>query len=228
MQNPIIFLAFLAFFGNAVFSMITQVCMSLIIQNEKSVPSLSLLLGNIAFQLATGLYYSFYWILPSVLASILLKYFEDKCNNYSEEFIQNCIQCIELYEKLSEALKNYLLLWFAAVQSWAVFYTFINLSTLAKKKSYESLDVILTAGSLCHVATVILCLITLTSCLDSAHQCLVTMKTRAQDRLLVSSVREERHQLKYIIMRIGGMGPISARGYFEIDKTTLTSMLSVR
>ena len=69
---------------------------------------------------------------------------------------------------------------------------------------------------------------TLTSCLDSAHQCLVNMKRQAQDSLLVSTVKEERQQLKYIIQRIEAMGPISARGYFEIDKTTLTSMLSVR
>ena len=49
-----------------------------------------------------------------------------------------------------------------------------------------------------------------------------------RSRLLVSTVKEERQQLKYIIQRIEAMGPISARGYFEIDKTTLTSMLSVR
>ena len=54
------------------------------------------------------------------------------------------------------------------------------------------------------------------------------MKRQAQDSLLLSAVREERQQLKYIIMRIEGLGPISARGYFDIDKTTLTSMLSVR
>ena len=208
--------------------MSTQVCMSFIIQNEKRIPSLSILLGNIAFQLASGFYYSCIWILPSVLAAILMKYFEDKCNNYYEEFIQNCKKCIELYENLSEALKNYLLLYFTAVQSWAIFYTFISLSTLVKKKSYEDLNVLWTAGSLCQVATVILCLITLTSCLDSAHQCLVNMKRQAQDSLLVSTVKEERQQLKYIIQRIEAMGPISARGYFEIDKTTLTSMLSVR
>ena len=53
-------------------------------------------------------------------------------------------------------------------------------------------------------------------------------KVKAQDSLLVSTVKEERQQLKYIIQRIEAMGPISARGYFEIDKTTLTSMLSVR
>ena len=208
--------------------MSTQVCLSLIIQNKESLPSLSLLLGNIAFQLAAGLYYCCIWILPNILAAILMKYFEDKCNNYYEEFIQNCKKCIELYEKLSDALKNYLLLYFAAAQSFAIFYTFISLSTLVKKKSYENLDVIWTAVSLCQGATVILCLITLTSCLDSAHQCLVTMKRQAQDSLLVSAVKEERQQLKYIIMRIAGLGPISARGYFDIDKTTLTSMLSVR
>ena len=209
--------------------MITQVCMGLIIiQYKENFPSISLLLGNIALWLAAGFYYSFIWILPSILAAILMKYFEEKCNNYYEEFIHNCKKCIDLYEKLSEGLKNYLFLNFTAVQSWAIFYTFVCLSTLVKKKSYETLDLILTAGSLCHVGTVILCLIALTSSLDSAHQCLQKLKRQAQDNLLASSVKTERQQLKYIIQRIEGMGPISARGYFEIDKTTLTSMLSVR
>ena len=169
------------FIGNAVFVTITQICMSLIItQNEESFPSISFLLGNISIQLASGFYYSSIWILPSILAAILMKYFEEKCNNYYEEFIQNCKKCIDLYEKLSEALKNYLFLYFTAVQSWAIFYTFVSLSTLVKKKSYETLDLILTAGSLCHVGTVILCLIALTSSLDSAHQCLQKLKRQAQ------------------------------------------------
>ena len=86
----------------------------------------------------------------------------------------------------------------------------------------------ITAGSLCHVGTVILCLIAMTSCLDSGHQCLHKMRRQAQDNLLVSTDKTERQHLKYIIQRIEGMGPISARGFFEIDKTTLTSMLSVR
>ena len=187
-----------------------------------------LLLAHIAFLLAGGFYYSFLWILPCVLTAMLMKFFEDKCNNYYEEFIQNCKRCIELYEKLSEALKNYLFLYFTAVQSWAIFYTFMSLSTLVKKNSYETLDLILTAGSLCHIGTVILCLIALTGSLDSANQCLQNLKRQAQDSLLASSVKTERQQLKYIIQRIGGIGPISARGYFEIDKSTLTSMLSVR
>ena len=177
------------FLGNAVFAMITQVCMGLnITQYEENFPSMSLLLGNMALQLSTGLYYSFIWILPSILAAILMKYFEEKCNNYYEEFIQNCKKCIDLYEKLSEALKNYLFLYFTAVQSWAIFYTFVSLSTLVKKKSYETLDLILTAGSLSHVGTVILCLIALTSSLDSAHQCLQKLKRQAQAGIVMGSL----------------------------------------
>ena len=169
--------------------MITQVCMGLIIiQYKDNFPSISLLFGNITLWLAAGFYYSFIWILPSILAAILMKYFEEKCNNYYEEFIHNCKKCIDLYEKLSEALKNYLFLNFTAIQSWAIFWTFVSLSTLVKKKSYETLDLILTAGSLCHVGTVILCLIALTSSLDSAHQCLQKLKRQAQARIIRGSL----------------------------------------
>merc|ERR1712179_592603 len=59
----------IGFIGNAVFAMITQVCMGLIIiQYKENFPSISLLLGNIALWLAAGFYYSFIWILPSILA----------------------------------------------------------------------------------------------------------------------------------------------------------------
>ena len=208
--------------------MIVQVSMSLSIRRGKNHPSLASLCGNIALNLAAGLYYSVLWILPSVLTAIMLKYFEEKCKNYYEEFIQNCKNCLELYDKLSAAFKNYLFLMFILVQSWAIFYTFISLSSLVKKKTNSLTDILETVAALTQIGGNIFCLITVTGCLDEAYQCLQDMKRQAQDNILASIEKKERQQLKYIIQRIESTRPMTARGYFEIDKTTLTSMLSVR
>ena len=51
---------------------------------------------------------------------------------------------------------------------------------------------------------------------------------KAQDQLLVTRNKEDRRFVKYIIQRINCLRPMNACGYFEIDKATLTSMLSIR
>ena len=102
------------------------------------------------------------------------------------------------------------------------------MSSLVKKKTNSLTDIIETVAALTQIGGNIFCLITLTGCLDEAYQCLQDMKRQAQDNILASIEKKERQQLKYIIQRIESTRPMTARGYFEIDKTTLTSMLSVR
>ena len=54
------------------------------------------------------------------------------------------------------------------------------------------------------------------------------MKTKAQDLLFVTADKRKRQNLKCMIQKINDIEPVSAAGYFIIDKSTLTSMLSVR
>ena len=44
----------------------------------------------------------------------------------------------------------------------------------------------------------------------------------------VSKDGRERHELAYLLQKAETLGPMSACGYFRVERSTLTSMLSVR
>ena len=65
--------------------------------------------------------------------------------------------------------------------------------------------------------------------MDEAFQDLQDLKKNIIEKLrLISLTEDKRLELSYFKDRIEMMRPMSASGYFAIDKTTLTSMLSVR
>ena len=54
------------------------------------------------------------------------------------------------------------------------------------------------------------------------------LKEKAQGLLLKLQDKPRRQELKYLIQKIENLKGMSARGYFTVDKSTLTSMVSVR
>ena len=81
--------------------------------------------------------------------------------------------------------------------------------------------VIFYGGSFINIFSLLFNLLILTSSMD--------VKRNIVEKLRFSSVNEaQRLELRYFKDRIDMMRPMSASGYFDIDKTTLTSMLSIR
>ena len=67
----------------------------------------------------------------------------------------------------------------------------------------------------------------LTASLDSAFGSLQHVTRKIQEMLMTSQGQTEK-QLIYVVENIKSLRPINACGYFEITKSTLTSMFSVR
>ena len=67
----------------------------------------------------------------------------------------------------------------------------------------------------------------LTASLDSAFGSLQHVTGIIQEMLMKSHGQTEK-QLNYLVESIKSLRPIDACGYFEITKSTLTSMVSVR
>lgn len=89
--------------------------------------------------------------------------------------------------------------------------------------------VIFYGGSFINIFSLLFNLLILTSSMDEAFQDLQDLKRNIIEKLRFSSVNEaQSFELRYFKDRIDLMRPMSASGYFDIDKTTLTSMLSVR
>ena len=68
----------------------------------------------------------------------------------------------------------------------------------------------------------------LTRHIDNAYQSLQILKRRILDEYLLSSDDDTRHTYFYLLQRVEMLKPMSGDGYFEIGKTTITSMVSVR
>ena len=68
----------------------------------------------------------------------------------------------------------------------------------------------------------------LTRHIDNAYQSLQILKRRILEEYLSSSDDDERHRYLYLLKRVEMLRPMSGDGYFEISKTTITSMVSVR
>jgi len=54
------------------------------------------------------------------------------------------------------------------------------------------------------------------------------LESRVRISLGGSTIKEERQNLKQQLLELSSLKPLSAKGYFNVSKGTLTSMLSVR
>ena len=67
----------------------------------------------------------------------------------------------------------------------------------------------------------------LTSLTESAFCAMQEMKLHFQEKFLKAS-ESERKRFEYLIMALSEVRPMTANGYFDISRGTLTSMISVR
>ena len=68
----------------------------------------------------------------------------------------------------------------------------------------------------------------LTRHIDQAFQSLQLLKRRILEEYYQSSDENERLEFFYLLERVKMLKPMTGDGYFEITKTTITSMISVR
>ena len=138
------------------------------------------------------------------------------------------IVLVEKYKNLVKGLRNFLFAFFTIEQSYLVLYTFFTFSSVIKKTVLSNTDISMMTGSFLNIASITYILISLTGSVEESSDSMETLKEEAQDLLLKSQDKPQRQQLKYLIQKIENLKGMSARGYFTVDKSTLTSMVSVR
>ena len=106
--------------------------------------------------------------------------------------------------------------------------TFLFFSTFPLIVTFSYQGILYLIGYVFSLASNIIWLITLTNSVDETNGCVKALKTEIQEKLLVTEEKQERRVLKFLRHRVEDLKPMNASGYFTIDKTTLTSMLSVR
>ena len=68
----------------------------------------------------------------------------------------------------------------------------------------------------------------LTFTVESAYDSIQNLLERTEERLFRTREKSERQKLKYEIRKLSKLEPMTGGGFFQISKSTLTSMLSVR
>ena len=180
---------------------------------------------HVTIHLMENFHNAMLWVLPTFLLSVFLTSFKRSCKDASFDSYEKILSS---YQNIASATANFSLLYFICIQSFTIFNTFTYVATMFKKEMNLS-QVIFYGGSFIHIFSLLFNLLILTSSMDDAFQDLQYLKRNIIEKLRLSSLDEDqRLELSYIKDRIEMMRPMSASGYFDIDKTTLTSMLSVR
>ena len=168
----------------------------------------------------------FFWeVSAPLLIQILAEDFIYDCKNASAE--ENFIDIIEWYQELNGSLQLYCLFLYSSYQFVFIFDIYNNFSVVTTTSQLTAITIFSILGKLLLSVSMAWNIIALTSSLDSAFDSLQEMKEKIQ-KMIVSSYGQTEKQLNYLLERIKSLKPFSACGYFEISKSTLTSMLSVR
>ena len=191
--------------------------------------SVSDIYSYLVLQLAVSIQQTMFWLIPPFMLQILLTNFKSKCQSRKIHLFKQCIECIDEFEAISKALNFFFIFYFMLNQNFAIFYIFATLATAMKPKFFEingALPGVIGQGIF--IIFVIYALIIITGAIDESFENLRELKRPIQEKLLRSNEEAEKSQMNYLLQRIEDVRPMSACGYFEIEKSTLTSMLSVR
>ena len=185
-------------------------------------------LGYLAVQLITNFQNVLLWTVSPFVVEVLLKYLKKLTRKKNEDLVQKCKKCLEIFESLTLSFSNFFVLYFTLIQCFSIFITFILIRTFPVIVTFTLQGILLFIGYVTGLAFNIIWLITMTNSVDETNECIKTLGREIQEELLVTEGTQERRNLKFLKQRIDGLSPMNANGFFIIDKTTLTSMLSVR
>ena len=83
-------------------------------------------------------------------------------------------------------------------------------------------------GKLCSLFSFVLLLVALTEAFDKAFESIQIVRKKIKEKLFLNESKQERMASKFLLSKIEELRPMNACGFFGIEKSTLTSMLSIR
>ena len=67
-----------------------------------------------------------------------------------------------------------------------------------------------------------------TEAFDRSFQAIQSLQRKLKKKLATTENKQERREIKCLLLRIDDLRPMNACGYFGVEKSTLTSILSIR
>ena len=180
-------------------------------------------------QLGVMLHITITWLTPLVIIQILLAYLNGKCNSAKVNLFEECKECLDIHNSFSKSFRLFFFVYFIYNQSYAIFFVFSALRRIIDPDIQRTVEGVIGAlGVTGQIIFVLISLIIITGAIDESFESLQGLKIPIQDKLLMCPGEMERAKMKYLLQRIQDVKPMNAYGYFEIGKSTLTSMLSIR
>ena len=184
----------------------------------------------LSLQIGANFHQCLVWTIPPFVVQVLLNYLNKESIKKDEDLVQKCKKCVHFFEGLTLSFSSFFVLYFTLIQIYSIFMTFIFIRYIFKMAmlSFQWQGVLYLISFLTGLSCNIIWLMTLTNSVDKTNECVKSLGSQIQEKLLVTEGTQERRNLKFLKQRVNDLKPMNASGYFTIDKTTLTSMLSVR
>ena len=184
------------------------------------------LIAYLSLQVGINIWIAIIWQFSPLIIQILIEKFKESCKTVNLEM--DGIVLVERYKNLVQGLQNFLFFYFSIAQMYLVLYIFFTFSSAIKKTVLNNNDISMMTGSFLNIVSITYILVSLTGSVEDSSDCMQAIKEQAQDMLVTLQDKQRRQRLKYLIQKIDNLKGMSARGYFTVDKSTLTSMVSVR
>ena len=170
--------------------------------------------------------------LAPLLIAIFLETFKSFCKNSKDgnnkKFLIQGRLCFQQYKMMATAFGRYFLLFFVSNQLINIFFVYFNLQYCFSLKEITLKDALSLSSSLLNIFSFLANLMYLTEAVDDAFEETQFLRSEIHERLHEATDENEVKDLEYLKNQSEMIRPMSAAGYFEINKNTLTSMLSVR
>ena len=114
--------------------------------------------------------------------------------------------------------------YFALIQVYSVTAIFSSVIPLLSGNEMSPDSAYKMCSYICQIKAFIINLYSLADSIDNSFTAAKDNQVKIQKQLLLTHDPHERQNLEYIMKRIELLKPMSACGFFEIDKSTLTSI----
>ena len=179
-----------------------------------------------------------FWTIPAMCVQCWIEKFNQDCNTH--QVLYTC----RYYQKLSAAFSYFLFLFYFILQLLSIMHIFLSISKFVQKETSFP-EYVMFSGFMLSLGEVgnkkngksisqnssggqVLSLVALTFTVESALDSVGNLLERTEERLLRTREKSERQKLKYEMRKLSKLQPMTGGGFFQITKSTLTSMLSVR
>ena len=180
-------------------------------------------------QLGISIQQTIYWLTPLFVIQILLENLNIRCNSDMKKLsFEHCRKSLDSFASFSKSFKTFLFVYFTFIQIYLIFYTFSISSQIMMGYLSQKGGLLGVSGQFVHIMSIIFPFNIITGEIENSFERLKGLKSPVQERLLHCPGEVEKAQMNYLLQRIEDVKPMNACGYFEIGKSTLTSMLSVR